>query len=140
MFLKQPILSFPMEDTQEERTAKFIAHMKSEFAQIPKNLSEEEYLDRAERCLSLSETFARQEEKMKAKKYQLLAQKYKQLAKEKHPGYKKPEEIPTTNAQLILDETPVENPVEKKSLWKRFLGIFSGKEVKVEVEQSGSAK
>jgi hypothetical protein len=79
---------------------------------------------------------ARQEEKFKAKKYELLAQKYKQLAREAHPGYKKPEQPQGTNVQVILDEIPAEQIIVKKSFWKRFLGIFKGKEVKVEVEQA----
>lgn len=140
MFLKQLILISVMENNREERVAQFIADVKQEFAKIPKNLSEAEYIDRAERCLSLSDNLARQDEKMKAKKYQLLAQKYRQLAHEKHPGYKRPEQPQTANAQIILDEAPVEQTVKKENwcvnCWKRFLGVFGGKEVKVEIKEN----
>lgn len=121
--------------TKEDRISEFKQYMKEEFAKLPKNLSVDEYNDRSERCLSLSENFRQEGDLYKAKKYELLSRKYKQMAFEKqHPELVK-KDVPGMPAQAILEEIPAEPVVEKKSLWKRFLGIFSGKEVKVEVKE-----
>lgn len=120
----------------EDRVKEFVVQMKEEFAKIPKNLSVEEYLDRADRCLSLAETFSREEDKFKSKKYELLSQKYKKLAFEKqHPELMK-KEVSGMPAQAIIEEIPAETPIVRKSMWKKFLGIFSGKAVKVEVKDA----
>jgi hypothetical protein len=95
----------------------------------------EECLDRSDRCLSMSEAFMREEDKFKAKKYELLSQKYKQIAFEKqHPELVK-KEAPGLPAQAIIEEIPAEQKPVKKSFWKRFLGVFSGNEVAVEVKE-----
>jgi hypothetical protein len=104
------------------RVEDFIKHMKEEIANIPKDLSEEECLDRAERCRSLSDTFARNDEKYKAKKYEILSQKYKQLAYEKkHP---KPALVQPKQEIEIVEEVQTE---EKPGFWQRFFMRFKSK-------------
>jgi hypothetical protein len=120
---------------KDDRLAEFKNHMKEEFAKLPKNLSVEEYNDRSERCLSLSENFRHEGDLYKTKKYELLSKKYKQMGLEKqHPELFK-KETPGIPAQAIIEEIPAEKVEEKKSLWKRFIGFFSKKEVKIEVKQ-----
>ena len=120
---------------QEDRIVAFKEHMKEEFGKIPRNLTVEELSDRSDRCLSLSENFRQEGDGFKTKKYQLLSQKYKQLAMEKqHPELVKKTQ-PGVPAQAIIEEIPSEPQPVKKSMWKKFLGIFSGKEVKVEIKE-----
>jgi len=124
-----------MEDTKEQLLEKFKAKMKQEFAKIPRNLSVAEYRDRAERCLYLANNATSNDDPIRAKEFELLSQKYKQLAFEKeHPELAKKEK-PGAPAQSIIDEIPTEQP-EKKSAWKRFLGFFNKKEVKVEIKEN----
>lgn len=100
----------------DKEVKEFIAHMKEEIARIPKNLTADEYRDRSERCLSLSETFRESGERMKAKKYQLLSQKYKQLEHEK----RFPRPVVKTEAPAIIIEEPVKQEEEKSG----FIGFF----------------
>jgi hypothetical protein len=107
----------------ENEVTEFIKYMKEEFAKIPPNLRLEELKDRAERCLSLSETFRFQGEGFKAKKYALLSERYNQLAFEKtHP--KKPQSKPI---QQIIIEEPIEEP-RKPWMTRIFMKIFGRKE------------
>ena len=74
----------------DRETANFIAHMKALFAKIPSGLSGREYRSRAERARQIAESLDRQhDKKMEHKKYQLLSQKYFQLA-EIAEGKRKP--------------------------------------------------
>jgi len=62
----------------------FIKYMKEQFAKIPRNLTSKEYRERAERYRELAESYERYPNKtMEKKKYELLYQKYTQLANEK---------------------------------------------------------
>ena len=114
-----------MAENKEDIVEKFKAHMREEFAKIPKNLSEEELIDRSSRCLSLADTLMSQGEKMKAKHYELLSQKYKQLAHEKKNP--KPKQAPVAQTPVV-EEKPVEE--KKQGFFKRLFSKKKKTEVK----------
>jgi hypothetical protein len=113
---------------KDDRIAEFKKYMAEEFAKIPQNLTIEEFLDRSERCMSLSENFRQERDMFKAKKYELLSRKYKQLAEYKKNPALKPQ-APGQPVQQIIDEVPKEEtPVVKKSFFKKISSWFKGEE------------
>lgn len=116
-----------MSREKEDRVAKFKETMRNEFANIPENLSIEDYLDRAERYSSMSLNAHQEGDIFKAKRFELLSLKYKQIAQEKKNPKPKVEvkEIPPVKAEEKL--------VEKVKWYHKVFKIFSsGKEVTIE--------
>lgn len=108
----------------DRETANFISHMKMLFAKIPSGLSGKEYRTRAERARQIAESLDRQhDKKMEHKKYQLLSQKYFQLA-EIAEGRRKPITKQTeAPIQVIEQASPVY--VEPKSKFDYFFLIVA---------------
>ena len=117
---KEPTSLFSMSD---DRLEEFKKHMKEEFARIPRNLSVPEMRDRSERCLAMAASFTKEDERFKAKKYELLAQKYKQLAYERaHPSQVENKQTVPIYHSPVVEELPV-----KQSKIKVFFARIFGK-------------
>ena len=107
----------------EKEVKEFMDNMKEEFARIPKNLSIDELRERSERCNSLAETFRASGERFKAKKYQLLSQKYKQLELEK----RNPRPQVKETSPIFEEPTIIQEPAKKSRIATFFLKIFGKK-------------
>ena len=102
----------------DRETANFIAHMKKLFSKIPGGLSAREYQARAERAKAIADSLDRQhDKKMEQKKYQLLAQKYQQLA-DYATGRKKPAVRDAVQVQPVQEKLEVIQ--ERKSRFDYF--------------------